>query len=411
MDSGGRSSICYVVPGHHLLPSSGPTRNVLSLARALSTFADVTLAFRRVLETPETNSFAVTEIEPGLGHPRLGRGGPTQPTPLDDAALRGVGVAEFAAYLRAVRRFAEGLSDFDLVLEKSWLLTGYVSSKVRRLGVPCVPIVNVVPLSPSARVGLGKVARNLVAGWMSARYLRRAPLVVAETAELREALIQRWRLAGDRIEVIGLGVDRDMFRPLDRSESRLRLGIPAPATVLMYVGALDRIHDLMPVIEAVLTVETPSLRLHVVGDGVLAGDLRAAARGHQRITFHGRVAHREVPSYIAAADLCIAPYDATAFADGEVSYATLKVREYLAGGRPVATLPSGSLRELVSHSHNGFLLPNESRSWQELLRRLPPRERLAEMGNAAAATPLESWEDTARALKAACDRLRRSQRH
>ena len=399
MDSGRRSSICYVVPGHHLLPSSGPTRNVLSLASALSANADVTVAFRRVLETPETNSFAVAEIEPGLGHPRLGRGGPTQPAPLDDAALRGVGVAEFAAYLRAVRRFAGGLSDFDVVLEKSWLLTGYVSSRVRRLGVLCVPMVNVVPLSPSARVGLGKVARNLVGAWTSARYLRRAPLVVAETAELRAALIERWRLAGDRIEVIGLGVDRGLFRPLDRTESRLRLGIPEQAIVLMYIGALDRIHDLVPVIEAILKVENPSLRLHVVGDGVLAGDLRAAARGHPRVTFHGRVAHREVPSYIAAADLCIAPYDTTAFADGEVSYATLKVREYLAGGRPVATLPSGSLRELIRDSHNGFLLSNDSRSWQGLLRRMPPRERLAEMGSAAAATPLESWDDTARALE------------
>jgi glycosyltransferase involved in cell wall biosynthesis len=397
MDSGGRSSICYVVPGHHLLSSSGPTRNVLSLAGALSANANVTVAFRRVLETPQTRSFAVAEIEPG----------PTQPAPLDDAALRGVGVAEFAGYLRAVRRFARGLSEFDLVLEKSWLLTGYVSSRVRRLGVACVPMVNVVPLSPTARVGLGKLAKNLVGAWISARHLRRAPLVVVETAELRAALIERWRLASDRIEVIGLGVDRHLFRPLDRAESRRRLGIPEQAIVLVYIGALDRIHDLRPVIDAILKVENPCLRMHVVGDGALADDLRAAARGHQRITFHGRVAHHEVPSYIAAADLCIAPYDATAFADGEVSYATLKVREYLAGGRPVATLPSGSLRELIRDAHNGFLLSNDSASWQTLLRRIPPRERLAEMGTAAATTRLESWDDVARALHAACDRLRR----
>jgi glycosyltransferase involved in cell wall biosynthesis len=401
MDSSGRPSICYLAPGHYLLSSSGPTRNVLSLATALSTDANVTVAFRRVLETPESSSFAVAEIEPG----------PAQPAPHDDAALRGVGVAEFAAYLRAIRRFAAGLSGFDVVLEKSWLLTGYVSSKVRRLGVPCVPVLNVVPLSPSARVGLGKVAKNLVGAWASARYLRRAPLIVAETAELRAALIERWRLAGDRIEVIGLGVDRHLFRPLDRTVFRRRLGIPEPALVLMYIGALDPIHDLRPVIEAIRTVENPNLRLHVVGDGLLAGDLRVAARGHQQITFHGRVAHRDVPGYIAAADLCIAPYDATAFVDGEVSYATLKVREYLAGGRPVATLPSGSLRDLIRDSENGFLLSNDSRSWQELLRRMPPRERLAEMGSAAASTPLPSWEDTARALRAACDRLRRSGRH
>jgi hypothetical protein len=33
--SGKRLSICYLVPGHNLLPSAGPTRNVLSVAREL----------------------------------------------------------------------------------------------------------------------------------------------------------------------------------------------------------------------------------------------------------------------------------------------------------------------------------------------------------------------------------------
>src|SRR5262249_46760063 len=39
-----RLSICYVVPGHDLLSSVGPSRNVVNLAQALSEWADVTVA-------------------------------------------------------------------------------------------------------------------------------------------------------------------------------------------------------------------------------------------------------------------------------------------------------------------------------------------------------------------------------
>ena len=46
-----RLSICYAVPGHSLVASAGPTRNVLSLARALSRWADVTVAFQRLADT------------------------------------------------------------------------------------------------------------------------------------------------------------------------------------------------------------------------------------------------------------------------------------------------------------------------------------------------------------------------
>jgi D-inositol-3-phosphate glycosyltransferase len=390
-----RPSVCYVVPGHHLLPSAGPTRNVLSLACGMSRWADVTVAFRRVVESPSSEPFAVREIEPGAA----------LPTRSDDAAVRGVGYREFATYLGAVRRFALGLDAFDLVLEKSWLLTGYVSALSARRGQPGIPVINVVPLV-STRGRPGKALRNWAGRWLSGRYLRRLPLVVAETAELKTAIARRFGVRQDRIEVIGLGVDRSLFRPLDQAAARRRLGIPPHDAVLLYVGALDRIHDARPVIEAMRTLERPDVRFHVVGDGDLASALREAAAGDRRIVFHGRVHHGEVPWYIAASDLCLAPYDQSVFADGEVSYATLKVREYLAGARPVATVPSGPLRSLVRDAETGFLLPNQRQAWVELLgRTLPSRDRLAEMGRAAAATPLESWEDAALSFRSVGEKV------
>jgi glycosyltransferase involved in cell wall biosynthesis len=398
MAQGRRPSVCYLVAGHNLLPTAGPTRNVLSLARALSDFADVTVAFRRVLEPVVGEPFAVLEIDP-----RPGDAGHA----VDDAAHRGVGVLEFLAYLRDLDRFAHRhLPRFDVVLEKSWLLTGHVTSWCLEQGVAAVPVVNLVPLVHHIRGRPAKVAKNWLARRLSMRHIRRAPWLIAESEELKASLTRRWRVAPERIKVVGLGVDRTLFHPLDQDEARRRCGIAADRTVLMYAGALDRAHDLRPVIAAVTRLADSPLVLHLVGDGELRAELERAAAGSPRVVFHGRIPHEAVPRFIASADLCIAPYDVAFFPGGQVGYATLKVREYLAAGRAVATSRTGVLPGLIRPGASGFLLENDAATWTRfLLQELPARGVLRAMGLAAADTPLESWADTARAYWEVCERV------
>ncbi len=399
--SGGRRlSVAYVVPGHNLLPSAGPTRNVLSLAAALGERADVTVAFRRVIERVEDDRFGIVEIDTRSAS---GSG-------VDDAALRGVGYGEFLRYLRVLRRFArERLVGHDVVLEKSWLLSGFVCRQCQGYGIPAIAVENLVPVADAAREGALKAARIRGGRWLAGHLLRRVPRIVAETEYLKADIVRRWRVDPDRVDVIGLGVDRDQFRPQDQAEARRRLGIPEEATVLLYVGVLDRAHDLRPVLRAVREVGGRSLHLIVVGDGALREELQAEARSvdgkGDRVWFFGRVPHDQVPAHIAAADLCLAPYSPAAFPGGVVGYSTLKVREYLAAGRPVATVTSGTLGELVEEGVTGFFVANETPAWRRLLGELPSRERLREMGVAAAQTPLWSWEDSAREYLSACVRV------
>src|SRR5690606_4319690 len=109
--SGRRLRILYLVPGHNLLETAGPTRNVLSLARALGEHADVAVAFRRTLDATPPAGLRVLEIDPGSAPP---------PGTADDSAMRGLGVGEFAAYLARLRRFvAAQAGSFDVVMEKS----------------------------------------------------------------------------------------------------------------------------------------------------------------------------------------------------------------------------------------------------------------------------------------------------
>jgi glycosyltransferase involved in cell wall biosynthesis len=394
-----RLSVCYLVPGHDLLASVGPTRNVLNLARALGRHADVTVAFRRIADAEVPKGLRVLEIQPDV----------TAAT-VDDAAMRGVSIADFLSFMRALRRFVDNeLRSFDVVLEKSWLLSGYVSSLCWRRGQLGVPVENIVsnPAHAARRQPLKRL-RLHVAQRIAGRAMRRVPLIIAETEYLKKEIAACWKVEPDRIAVVDLGVDRDLFHPVEQSVARRELGIANDRTMLVYVGVLDYTHDLEPAIRALGTARDRGIELHVVGDGRRRDEYaRIAGSAGARLVFHGRVPHDRVPAWIAAADLCLAPYDASAFASGELGYATMKIPEYLSVGRPVVSVPSGRVRTLVRHGDTGFLFDNDVRQWTAFLEDLPSRARLHDMGRAAAASKLPSWDDTADAYLALCQvRLR-----
>jgi glycosyltransferase involved in cell wall biosynthesis len=389
--------ILYLVPGHHLVDGVGPTRNVLSLARALARRADVAVAFRSVPSRPPLDGVEVLEID------RASR--PTRC--VDDSATRDVAPLDFVRYVRRLRDFVrEQMPHRDVLLEKSWLLSGYLSAVSRDLGGIGIPVENVVPSARRhAQAGVAKRMRVTIGSRVAGRFMRRAPAVIAETAHLKRDIARVWGVASDRIRVVELGLDKDLFHPLPQAEARDALGLRPDPLILLYVGIVDETHNLTPVIEALGRSGQRDIELHIVGDGPRRASLQALGlKDHGRIVFHGRVHHADVPRWIAAADLCLAPYDASAFATGTLAYSTLKVPEYMSVGRPVATVANGRMLDLVKNGETGFLFDNTTAAWQRFLDEPPTREQLQAMGRCAAACAFATWDDVAEGYLQVCER-------
>ena len=394
MSAARRLSICYAAPGQRLLGTAGSTRNVLSVAEAMSQWADVTVAFRSIAGAPPSRNFKIIAIDPP---------GSVAPDVRDDVAVRGLNPFAHAAYLRTLRGFAARASGvYDVVFEKGWRFSGYLTCQALHNGVPSALVENDVRYHNEPLTNLSSLARHIAqkgTQWVAARSSRRLPLIIAETDELKDALIALRGISPQHVEVVELGVDHRLFNPQDQTRARTELRISRGATVLLYVGGLDMYHDLGPLIDALgQQTSRHSIELHVVGDGELRAQYEANARRMGvRTTFYGQVGHRDVPRFIAASDLCLAPYQPSRFYAGKIAFSTLKIPEYMACERPVVSVPQGHIAKLIEHRISGFLLHNDVAAWSFFLRGIPSRARLSEMGRCAANRVADlSWDSTAK---------------
>ena len=381
-----RPSICFVLPGLDLVPGSASTRQTLGLARALAQHADVTVAFRRITSLVSDDRLDIVALEPGSRSP-------------DDSAPS----------RRAVGRFLDERCAADgLVLEGPWQLTGKLTSWCAQRGIASVPIVERQP--PARWLEPLEMGRSLLAFGASGRYLRRAPVVLTGTEELRDTIVRQWRVPPDRIVVTGTAVDRTRFAARDQTDARRRLGWSPEHQILLAGGVLDREHDLAPVIDAVQRVGDADLRLHVLGHGERRAALERLAGDSRAISFHGLIGDDLLPTYIAAADACISiePPDGPVSDLG--SDGAFTPAECLVSGRPVAVGSGGGRTDpLVRHLVTGFVIEHDLLSWIRFLQRdCPSRNTLRIMGQAATATPVHPLDRVAATYLESMDRARRA---
>jgi glycosyltransferase involved in cell wall biosynthesis len=197
--------------------------------------------------------------------------------------------------------------------------------------------------------------------WLSRRLaglaLRRADRVVVLTDGLRDHLVREYGLAAERVTVIPSGTDTELFGQADRAECRRRLGLPADADLIGFIGSFYRYQGLETLIEILpgLKQRRPRARLVFVGDGEERGRLRdrADALGlADSVIWPGRVPYQDVPSWIGAMDVCVAPFRADR---GETS--PVKLFDALSCSRPVVATAIPSVAGMFSEEQGVVLVP------------------------------------------------------
>lgn len=183
-----------------------------------------------------------------------------------------------------------------------------------------------------------------------------ADRVVAPTYFERTQLVRFYGASASKIEIIPCGVDLDLFRPINRTMARRKLGL-TDRRIILFVGRMDPLKGLDILLQAVAQLEDREGVRVLVAGGSLEGDDRLSHYLYKaremgiadHVTFLGSLEQESLPYYYSAADLCVVPSYYESF--------SLVAVEALACGTPVIASRVGGLTGIVRDGETGFLVP------------------------------------------------------
>ncbi len=297
----------------------------------------------------------------------------------------------------------------DAVYERFALFSRAGVEVAAHLGVPRILEINAPLVEEQARYR-GLRLKGAATAFERAAY-QGADWIVAVSDAVAAYVVERG-VEATRVAVLPNGVDLERFHSGVSSadvRARHRLG---ERPIVGFVGSFKPWHGALEFLGAFCEIrsQVPAAALLVVGDGpgLTTFRERIAERALENdVVATGRVPHDDVPAYLCAMDVTVAPYR---YADG-FYFSPLKVVESLACGRPVVAPALGQLTTLIQDGVTGRLYPPDDEealttTVVELLRDDDGRRVL---GTAAAAyarahcswaTHVQHVEHVVRALKA-----------
>lgn len=157
-------------------------------------------------------------------------------------------------------------------------------------------------------------------------------------------------MPGDKIAVHYTGIDKQLFKPIDRSIAKQDINVAGP--LIVTVGALIARKGQSLVIRALQDI--PDAQLWCIGEGedrsslaTLANQLDLAERVH----FPGNLPHHDVAKLVATADVLALPSASEGLANAWV--------EALACGTPIVISNAGGAKELLDRPEAGAIVERD----------------------------------------------------
>ncbi len=217
-----------------------------------------------------------------------------------------------------------------------------------------------------------------------------------------------------KVFVLPNGVDTGKFYPddLNRSAIQQKYGLVGKR-VVGFVGGLRWYHGVDILIDSARTVvgELHDVHFLIVGDGPPRAGLEKQARDlgvADIITFTGSVPYLEVPAFINAMDVTVAPFPKLP----DFHFSPIKIFEYMAVAKPVVTTRYPDTESLIIDRYNGLLVePHDNHQLAgailELMGDKDLRERLGAEGRRLMEEKY-TWEGNARKIVEIYETMHRS---
>ena len=176
-----------------------------------------------------------------------------------------------------------------------------------------------------------------IARTLEERVFTEADKVVVTTSSMRDQVLKRYRIPGEKIMVIPNYVLTNFFSPTS-TKRRLKRRI-------CFIGRLDTQKNPIALLDAIRDLD---VELLVIGRGPLEEQLHDKAKSENLpVHFLGNVPHLQLPEILNSTDIFIQP----SFYEGHPK----TLLEAMACGLPVIGTDVPGIREIITHRENGYL--------------------------------------------------------
>ena len=230
--------------------------------------------------------------------------------------------------------------------------------------------------------------------------------IIAVTGGINEYLVNEFHINPYKIVVIPNAVDPDLFKPMDKGRCIRDLKLNETNCYVCFVGNLAPWQGVDYLVKAAPLIlnEIPNAKILIVGDGLMSGELINLVEKTgvcDNVIFTGAVPHEEVPKYINASDVCVAPKKPL-----KSEYSPLKLYEYMACGKSVVASRIRGF-EILEQQNAGILVePENTEELAKATIKLLKGEKLGEeMGRNGREYVVKnhSWEAVARRVVEVCE--------
>ena len=179
------------------------------------------------------------------------------------------------------------------------------------------------------------------------RALKQADKVLVINDKLSDYVL-RLGAPAERTQVLRAGIDTRQFNPsADGHAVRKQHGLNEQDMILFFMGWLYNFSGLKEVALQLAKTHNDNLKLLIVGEGDAYEELQSIREKYNlqdRLILTGKKPYQEIPSFIAASDICLLP----AYPDEKImqDIVPIKMYEYMAMKKPViATRLPGVMKE------------------------------------------------------------------
>jgi glycosyltransferase involved in cell wall biosynthesis len=248
-------------------------------------------------------------------------------------------------------------------------------------------LLEVRDLWPEFAIDMGVLKNPILirlSRWLEAFLYTRADHILVNSPVYRDYILNRG-ISSEKVSLIPNGADPAMFDPhIDGKVILQRLGLDGQY-IVTYAGALGKANDLETILRAAGHLrDHKDIHFLLVGDGKERPRLEALAHeyGLENMTFMGALPKTDMPSLLAASDVCVAtlmniPMFRTTYPN--------KVFDYMAAGKPTILAIDGVIREVIEAANGGiFVPPGDDQALAEAIIRLHSDQPQAEQMGASA---------------------------